>query len=149
MRFTELKAVLFDAGAMMPLSMLTPARIESTSIRYVLPDPIVLDPRAPLGLGPIEFRGPLTVRYTLPAGCQRFAAHAVLPESCRTWGDFELIILDEDEVVYRVHLNAEHPEAAINVPVMGSELSIELRPGAYGPIQDQLLLHRAMLLVGE
>ena len=97
----------------------------------------------------IEYRGPLVVRYALPANCRRLAAEATLPECDRVWGDYELIVRDDDEEVHRVRLNAEHPTDAINVPLSGSELTIELTRGANGPIQDLLILSRAMLLIEQ
>jgi len=43
-------------------------------------------------------------------------------------------------------LNAETPEATISIPVTGRELTIEVAAGARGPIQDHVILTRAMLL---
>jgi hypothetical protein len=95
----------------------------------------------------LEYQGPMVVRYALPAGATRFAAEAVLPPSSRIWGDYELVIRDDDEVVHRSRLNARHPSHQINVELRGSELTIELTQGAHGPIHDRLHLERALLLV--
>jgi len=146
-RLTDVSAMLFDPGAMIPLTGLEPARIEATAPRFRIPPPRVLDADAPLGLGRIEYRGPLLVRYALPPGCRRFAARASLAPDAREWGDLDLIVRDENTVVYEGRLSAENPTATINVALHGSELTIELGEGAYGPIQDRLLLTRAMLLV--
>jgi len=143
---SQIAAILLDPKGMIPLATLTPSRVEGPPLRYVLPKPQVLDPNAPLGLSKIEIRGPLVVRYTLPVGCQRFTAEAELPREARQWGDYDLVIRTNDDEVFRSHLNDATPTATINVPVTGRELTIELTQGAHGPIQDQLILNRAMLL---
>jgi len=144
---SEITAVVFDPERVIPLGRLAPTRIESSAPRYVLPRPRTVGEDAPLGPAEIEYRGPLVVRYGLPAGCRRFAAEAILPRSARAWGNFELIVRIGDEEVYRRRLNAEHPTDTINVPIAGRELIIELTQGANGPIQDRLILRRALLLV--
>jgi hypothetical protein len=146
-RLEDIDAILFDARSMIPLGRLEPARVETSAVRYVLEPPRVPDVAAPLGLGRIVCRGPIVVRYALPPGCRRFAAEAALPEAARVWGDYELIVRDDEEEVYRERLNADAPRQTINVPLRGSELTIELTQGANGPIQDDLVLARAMLLV--
>jgi hypothetical protein len=106
----------------------------------------VIEPDAPVGLSPIELRGPVVVRYSLPSGAIRFAAQAVLPDSARQWGDLELIVRSDDAEVFRMRLNAESPAGEINVALTGRELTLELTAGAHGPIQDQVILNRAMIL---
>ncbi|MHC5113108.1 MAG: hypothetical protein ACYTGP_01610 [Planctomycetota bacterium] len=145
----DVAGILFDAQALLPLGRVDPARVEATGPRYVVPAPRRLDERAPLGLGRIAFDGPVIVRYALPPGCTRFAAEAILPESSRLWGDFDLVVRDDDREVHRTRINAQTPTVAINVPLSGTELTIELTQGEHGPIQDRLVLKRAMLLVGE
>ena len=71
----------------------------------------------------------------------------MLPPSARRWGDYEMIVYDDDRPVFRAHLTAAAPRATVNVELTGTELNISLEPGANGPIQDELILERAMLLV--
>jgi hypothetical protein len=146
-RLSDIVGVLFDPDALVPLGSLTPSGVEGTAVRYELPAPKSLDEGAPLGLGGVEYRGPYVVRYALPSGARRFAADAMLPPMARTWGDVELIVRDDDNEVFRARLSGEHPMATINVALRGSELTIELDQGANGPIQDRVLLQRAVLLV--
>lgn len=146
-RLDSVTAVLFDPRRMIPLTNLSPSAIEGPPTRYVVPAPRALDPDVPLGLGRLEYRGPLLVRYILPRGAARFAAEASLADSARDWGDLVLVIRDDDEEIYRRHLSGENPADSINVAIKGSELTIELLPGAYGPVQDRLVLERAMLLI--
>lgn len=150
----ELAAILLDAARLMPMASLQPQRVEGPETRYEVPPPRVLeDEAAVLGLSPIEFRGPLAVHYMLPRGTKRFAAEAVLPESARTWGDCELIVSDRTGERFRQRMHAADPVAMINIELADTphapELTIELREGTYGGIQDQLILRRPMLLVDQ
>jgi hypothetical protein len=146
-RMSEISAILFAASAMTPLAELEPAQVAVSVPRFFVPEPRVLDQEAPLGLGRIEYRGPVLVRYRLPRGVARLAAEATLPPNDREWGDFELIVRDDDDVVLRERLNAMRPSVPINIELHGSELTIEIAEGARGPIQDRLVLERAMLLI--
>jgi hypothetical protein len=143
----DVRAILFAPGAFIPLASLTPTHVESAAARYVVPPPEALVDGPALGLPSISYRGPILVRYLLPAGSRRFAADLDLPESARAWGDCEVIVRVDDVEAYRTHLNGATPATSLNVPLTGSELVIELTQGANGPIQDHVVLHRAMLLV--
>jgi hypothetical protein len=147
LRLDDVAGVLFDAERLLPLAALPPTRIEGPETRYALPDPEILDAEAPLGLAAIRYRGPIVVRYALPPGTRRLAADAILPRGARQWGDYELRILDEDEEVFSATMSARAPAVDINVALTGTELTIELLPGAHGAVQDELILRRAMLLV--
>jgi hypothetical protein len=144
----EIAAILFDRQRLLPLALQTPSRIEGPATRYTLPRPLTVDPHAPLGLSAVELSGPITVRYVLPAGCERFIADAELPRAARAWGDCELIVRSDDQEVFHVRLNAAVPQASINVPLRGRELTIEIAAGVHGPIQDLIRLHRPLLLKG-
>jgi hypothetical protein len=149
----EISAVLFDRSRMLALSSMSPSRVEGPSTRYTLPRPTVLNPRAPLGLSSVEFSGPITVRYALPAGCERFIAEAELPREDRAWGDCDLIVRSDDTEVFRTRVNRASPMARINAMLPakagGRELTIEITEGARGPIQDRVRLHRPLLLKGK
>jgi hypothetical protein len=143
----KIRAVLFAPGAFVPLSDLVPSAVEATSPRYVVPPPRALGAAPALDLAPVEYRGPILVRYMLPPGTRYFAADVELPEAARLWGDCELIVRVDDDEIFRTHLDGDAPLANFNVPTLGSELTIELTRGANGPIDDRLILHRAMLLL--
>jgi hypothetical protein len=146
MGLNEIAAILFDGKSMLPLSTIAPSRIEGPATRYIVPRPRVMDSSAPLDLSRIEMRGPVVVRYALPAGVVRLAAEAILPEGRRDWGDCEVVIRSDDSEMFRTRLNGATPKASINVALSGRELTIELTQGAHGPIQDTVVLTRAMLL---
>ncbi len=140
-------AVLFDPAALVPFADLTPRRVEGPPTRYIVPAPRPLDDHAPLGLSRLEFRGPITAYYVLPAGATYFAAEAELPVTSRAWGDCELIVRDDDRTVFATRLNAETPTASIGVRLSGSTLTVEVTEGAAGPIQDTVVLVRSLILV--
>ncbi len=140
-------AVLFDPQALVPFASLQPRRVEGPPMRYVVPHPEVLGARVALGLFEVEFRGPLAAHYVLPPGATYFAAEARLPELARAWGDCVLIIRDNGREIFSGRLNAETPTAAIGVRLTGSMLTVEVTEGSAGPIQDRVVLSRAMVLV--
>ena len=142
-------AVLFNQERLVPFSRLSPRRVQGPPTRYVVPEPRALDEQASLGLSRVEFRGPLVAQYILPHGASWFAAEARLPLTAWTWGDCDLVIRDDGRVVFSQRLNAAEPTATIGVPLTGSLLSVEITEGSAGPIQDQVVLFRAMVLVGE
>ncbi|MCA9290930.1 MAG: hypothetical protein KDA25_07365 [Phycisphaerales bacterium] len=141
----RLRGVLFRPGRMTPLAALRPTRIDGPPTRYTIPSPTIEDPLVALGVADIRFDGPVTVRYPLDATMRRFATEVELPLVAREWGDCEVIIRDDDREVFRTRLTGERPTATINVELRGSELTVEISEGRYGPIQDRVVLRRAML----
>ena len=97
----------------------------------------------------LRYRGPLAAHYVLPRGATYFGAEARLPEPARAWGDCELSIRDNDREVFTATLNAETPTALIGVRLTGSTLTVEVAEGSGGPIQDRVVLVRAMVLVED
>ena len=146
-RLSAVLAVLFDPDRLVPFATLEPLSVQGPATRYVVPRPRVLGERAPLALPRVEFRGPLTVRYPLPERPAYFSGEARLPVMARPWGDCELVIRDDEREVFWARLSAQSPVATIGINVGGSVLTIEIRQGSAGPIQNHVVLHRAMLLV--
>jgi hypothetical protein len=139
--------VQFDARGLIPFAAMAPSRVEGPPTRYAVTAPTVLDEFAPLGLGRVEFRGPVSVQYLLPAGSAYLSAEAALPVKARSWGDCELVIREDDRQVFAARLNADTPTAVIGVPLDGSRLTVEVTEGSGGPVQDQVVLLRALVLV--
>lgn len=146
LRIDMLAALLLSPDALIPLSSLPVSSLDAPATRFRVPSPRVRGSEGPLGLGSIRYHGPLTVRYTVPAGVRRFAADAELPLDARVWGDCELVIRSDDHEVFRSRLSAETPTVTINIAIDGSELTIDILEGANGPVQDIVELRNAMLL---
>lgn len=148
---SEITAILLDPSTLTPLADIPPQRVEGPMTRYEIPAPMVREEAAVLGLSSIEYRGPLVVHYVLPRGTSRFAAEAILPDTAQPWGDFELIVRSAGEVLFQTRMNASNPSVNINIELpaseAGRELTVEMLEGAYGPINDRLILQRPMLLV--
>ncbi|MHC4082782.1 MAG: hypothetical protein ACYSU2_15835, partial [Planctomycetota bacterium] len=92
-------------------------------------------------------RGPISVQYQLPAGSAYLSAEAALPVKARSWGDCELVIREDDQQIFSTRLNAERPSAVIGLPLDGSRLTVEVTEGSGGPVQDQVVLLRALVLI--
>ena len=140
-------AVQFDPEGMVPFASLAPFRVEGPPTRYVVPEPVVLDELAPLGLGRVSFRGPVSVRYLLPEGAIYLSAEAQMPLLSRSWGDCDLVIRVDDMEIFSTTLNARQPTASIGVPLSGATLTVEISEGSAGPIQDHVVLLRALVLI--
>lgn len=145
--FSVVAAILFDPEGLVPFAALPPQSVTGPATRYVLPRPRVLDDLAPLGLARVEFRGPLSVRYELTPGAAFLSGEARLPIAARALGDCELVVRDDSTVIFSTRLNADHPSAAISAPLSGSALTIEITDGSFGPIQDFVVLHNALVLI--
>lgn len=152
----ELRAIAFDAARMSPLASL-PLSVASSQGRRWTPAPIVADIRAaPLGAADIELPGPMVAEWALPKGAARVSALCELPPTCRVWGDCELFVElsigGETRPLWRSRINAGSPEVRFNVLLGGagdgSRLRLRLDPGENGPIQDRLVIRRAVVLVG-
>jgi hypothetical protein len=139
--------VQFDARGLIPFAAITPSSVEGPPTRYVVPAPTVLDEFAPLGLGRVEFRGPVSVQYQLPPGAAYLSAEAALPAGSRSWGDCELVIREDDRQIFSARLNHDRPTAVIGVPLEGARLTVQVTEGSGGPVQDQVVLLRALVLV--
>jgi hypothetical protein len=165
---SEILALTFDAEALAPLAGAEVVRQQATAGRRWSP-PLRIGDRggwALLGAADVEFPGPMFVEWQLPAGAAVFAAEAELPHANWTWGDCELAVFlvpatgDRNggaavEVeVFRARMNAENPHELIHVPLgqatSGQEgplrLRIQLEPGEYGAVQDQIVLRRPLVL---
>lgn len=142
----ELRAALFDANGATPVAKLEPTSIDGPRTRYVLVPPVATEPNAPIGLSPIEFSGPVTVRYALPSSPVEFVAEATIPPAYRTWGDLVLVVLDDDREVFRARLNRDQASVAVHTRLRGSEMTIRIEEGANGPLQDTVALEHALLL---
>lgn len=136
----DLTAVVFDTGRLRGLAELEIDGIEAVGPRHHLEPPLVLEPLAAAGLGTLELRGPVAVRWIVPDDATRFTAVASMPEVARQWGDLELVVLDGREERLRTTVNAMHPEVVIDVPLSAADrrLTIRLEPGRHGPVMDRV-----------
>ncbi|MCA9283993.1 MAG: hypothetical protein KDA22_02170 [Phycisphaerales bacterium] len=143
----QVSGIVFRAEAIQPLADLDPVSVEGPVERFRVPAPRA-DDRGPasFGVSPIWMSGPIVVRYVLPEPGMRFLARAVLPRKDRGWGDLEIVVRDGARELLRSRLDAQHPAVAIDLPISGTDLTIELLEGRNGPVQDTVLLLRPLLI---
>ena len=104
--------------------------------------------------GGLRIHAPIAVEIDLPAGASRLGGIAELDLSeggvssgFAQWADFELVLSLDGREVDRHHFDHSSPSTAINVPVNGAVLRIELLEAANGPIMDRLHLRGLVVLV--
>jgi len=111
------------------------------------PLPRATDPTAVLGLSPIEISGPISCSWSIPRGAVRFRTRAFLPASMQVWGNLQLVISVDEQVLSRTHLSARNPTTEIDISFSGKTLTIRLVEEANGPIQDTVVLEYPMFLL--
>ncbi|MBI1189229.1 MAG: hypothetical protein GC200_00910 [Tepidisphaera sp.] len=153
LRAGELRAIVFDAGRLTPLSGLPMQLGPSDPARRWTRPPIVGDARqSPAFAADIELPGPMSVRFTLPKGATRVGGRAELPANCRVWGDCELLVGVLGGKPTRIRLNSETPEVDFSVDIAGAggdTLEISIDPGPSGPVQDRVVLRRPVVRIGR
>ncbi len=150
----EVEAVTFDAARLRGLAAFPIARHDRApgSDRRIVQPPRVLDRRragdaasAPLWAADIELPGPMVADWKLPEGAARLAGWAELPEESWTWGDCVVTINDATRELWRARLSADAPLARFDVDLTSTDLRIILTAGEHGPIQDRVILRRALV----
>lgn len=144
----ECRAVLFDAARLRALAGCAMSVKPVSGERRWLPPVWVADARgAALGLADMELPGPMQVEWTLPEGSERISMEVILPESSRTWGDYQITLEADGGQVAKAHLNAQNTSAVLAVSASGAgHARVRLEAGASGPVQDRALLRRACVL---
>lgn len=155
----DVLAIALAPDRLAPIATLEIASVEPTEGRIHAPPPIVGDARhALLGAPDIEISGPIRVEWILPEGAIRAAGVARLPESAGLWGDYELTLSEignggrgVERELLRTRLNAASTRHAFSVALDGSlrdaRLVLRIESGAFGPIQDRLVLERGLILL--
>lgn len=158
---SRIAGVLFDQGSggagVRTLSASAPTSFAPTGTRRWTPTPEIDDTDAGvLGDGRIILPGPMRARWPLPDGASRLAGVLTLGDRPGPWADCEVVLrmINADgsaTELSRSHLNAADPEAPFNLDLGwgGKNRSIEfaVEEGAYGPVQDRVILERVLMLV--
>ena len=139
-------AMSLSGSTITSLSSLVPITTSAPPTRLQVAKPLVTDRLAPLGLSPVEMRGPVSIKYILPAGPHRFHSTVRLPASSEQWGDCELVLLVDGVQVHRSRFNSGHTVSQLDIPIEGDTLELQILAGANGPVQDHLRFEYALLL---
>jgi hypothetical protein len=144
-RTSELRAVDLAPGDYIGLASLPPHAVTAPGGTSPTAPRTVTDPT--LGVDSLELQGPVRVDWVLPRPAARFAATAALPPAMWAWGDCEVVVRTADgREVQRERLSADHPEAALRVPLGGQTgFSIEIEQGRAGAVQDRIVLERPLV----
>lgn len=145
----DFSAILLDPARIVPLASIE-AELEAIEggdrpIRSWIPPAESSNEAAPLADRHVEFSGPARIRYRVAKGSV-LSAMAVLPDTMRRFGDFELVMLDGNREVLRHRFSREAPRLAIAARIDSGELVLELREGRHGPVQDRLRLESPLLI---
>jgi hypothetical protein len=147
------EAVCFDAELLRSLASMPFEVPTGDDGRRWSQAPTITTPNAPVGASDIELPGPMRVEWTLPKGVTRFSTTLELPPSARLWGDCEVVVevlntAGAPTQIVKAPLNQATPQAVINTPVTGAaKLRVTVNPGPSGPIQDRIVIRRALLLM--
>jgi hypothetical protein len=148
----DLRAACFDVTKLSGLASMA-MRVESDADRHWTPPPVVGDvASAPLGGADVELPGPMTVLWDVP-GASRVAGDVELPTRSRTWGDCEVSIEFRSggttRPLWRRRLREGETGGSFNLPLPAASdgvLVVRLLEGENGPIMDQIVLRRVLVL---
>ncbi len=156
-------AMVADASRLVPLAQLTIASQKAVGDRRryepveMLWNDVPVDAvsHPVLDAPDVFLPGPMAVEWPLPGGAARLAGWAELPHDSLVWGDcvFSIGFVGPGEQYHELfsqRVNGQRPVAEFNVALAGAagRLRITVDPGEHGPIQDRLLLRRALILLG-
>lgn len=148
----QVRAIVPEAARLTSLAALPVAKVSPQADR-----PFVEPPRAGradplLGAADVELPGPMSVEWTLPTGAERIGGWIVLPPAYHEWGDctvrLEALGGAGASEIGRESVNAARALVPINVPLPAGArtLRITVEAGAYGPIQDRIVLRRMLVV---
>lgn len=152
--WNDIRGLTPDASRITPLAALKFRVTPDPTRRWSDPPRVADVSEAALGAADIELPGPMSVEWPLARAASRLSARIELPESCRRWGDADVVIEVAREgapsrEVSRERINGDRPTLDVNVELnapAGATLRARLEPGANGPVQDRVLLKQAVLL---
>ncbi|RMH28271.1 MAG: hypothetical protein D6693_04040 [Planctomycetota bacterium] len=148
----DLRAVVFEAGRLVPLADLTIAEQSPIGERGVF-DPVrVLTGSGAAGASDlnapdVELPGPMRAVFELPAGAARLAAVAELPLEALPWGACDLVIEQDGAELLRERLDQDQPRVEFSLAVAPGPVVIAVEPGPRGPINDRVALRRPVVLI--
>ncbi len=152
----SLVALVPDSSTLRPLASLVLARQVGSAQRRWMPDAMIgsMHTRA-LDAADIEMPGPMRLEWDLPENSQLITLNATLSRRSSLWGDCEIIVhalvRGQDVPIARAHLSVEHPSESFiaSFPEESTGLVITLDAGRFGPIQDEVTLRNAIVLIAR
>jgi len=147
--------VVHDDQRVLALAGIEPELVEPTGERAWTPTPTIMgQPEQSPVLASIDLHAPLRTIYPLPRGASRFACTLEAP--IETWTDCvaRVTAIGYDGArteLARQRLNADTPSVEVNaeLPPATERLELLIEPGAYGPIQDRVIVRQPRIIVRD
>jgi hypothetical protein len=158
-RHESVIAIVPGAERIVPLASLAVSRVSGPVApheRPFVPALRVGERDQLLGAADLEVPGPMTIEWALPKGAERIGGWLVMPPAYHEWGDCVVRIEGVEakggavEIV-RESMSAERALVPINagIPASAMTLRLTVEGGAYGPIQDRVVLRRVLIVSRE
>jgi hypothetical protein len=145
-----LVGVEFSPGRLVALSSLEIGRYEPEGGRRWTAGPTAFPGGSRLGLDEVVFPGPMTTEFVLPRGAVRVSGAFRPGDRAGAWLDCRVSIEQGGEVLWRGRVRRGSGELAFSVDVDGGQaLTVRVLAGAYGPIEDRVVLGFGWVLVDE
>ena len=155
------KVVVSDGGAVLVGVEFSPNRLvafSSLEVDGYVPEggrrwtvgPGVYPGGSRLGLDDVVFPGPMVARFVLPDGAVRVSGVFRAGEKAGAWTDCRVRLEQGGEVLWEGRIRRGAEAGAFSVKVDGGEdLTVRVSAGAYGPVEDRVVLGLGWVLLGE
>ncbi|QQS08578.1 MAG: hypothetical protein IPK69_11385 [Phycisphaerales bacterium] len=148
----EVVSVNLASERLVPLARHSGSMTGPVSRFWIPPMRVERDRAAPLGAADIHISGPGTASWLIPDATTRTSMIIELAPTSREYGDMTVRVLIDSREVASHHLTPESPRAEVQADLGESgnakdrTFSITIEPGKAGPIQNEILVRRALLL---
>lgn len=148
----EVVSVNLASERLVPLARLSGSMSGPDSRFWIPPMRVVRDLAAPLGAVDIHISGPGTASWLIPGATTRASMAIELAPTSREYGDMTVRVLIDSREIATHHLTPESPRSVVQADLgeagdaKDRTLSITIEPGKAGPIQNEILVRRALLL---
>jgi hypothetical protein len=145
-----LVGVEFSPGRLVALSSLEIGGYEPEGGRRWTAGPTAFPGGSRLGLDDVVFPGPMTTEFILPRGAVRVSGAFRPGDRAGAWLDCRVSIEQGGEVLWGGRVRRGSGDVAFSVDVDGGQaLTVRVLAGAYGPIEDRVVLGLGWVLVDE
>ncbi len=148
----EVVSLNLAAERLVPLARLSGSMTGPESRFWIPPMRVEGDSAAPLGANDVTISGPGTASWLVPAATARASMTLELAPSSREYGDLTVRVLIDSREVAKHRLTADSPRVEVRVDLgiatdaKERTLAVAIEPGQAGPIQNEILVRRALLL---
>jgi hypothetical protein len=147
-------ALVMSGTRLVPLSQIGVSSYRPVAGRRWAPGPSVVGGvvGGARGLGgDIELSGPMTASWNLPKGSTRFSAGVELSRGARALGMCTLVVEWRGKEIARVDMGGSNASGEVVASLEGGEgeLVLTVQPGPRGPVQNDVVLRQAMVLVED